>query len=118
MNDRELLEQAAKAGGIEGEYDSWCYQGFNHGIRPKGAKWMRPWNPLSDDGAALRLAVKLRLRVTPGNAGVRADDGAGVFCTEDFGADPAAATRRAITRAAAAIATGFLPAAETGGADA
>lgn len=50
MTDRELLEMAAKAAGIE-------RLSFDRVRRD----W--PWNPLDDDGDALRLAVKLRLIV-------------------------------------------------------
>ena len=48
MSDRELLELAAKAAGIEGEWSS-------------SGLWHRHtlWNPRDDDGDALRLAVKL-----------------------------------------------------------
>lgn len=42
MTDRELLELAAMAAGIE---------------------FIGMWNPLSDDGDAFRLAVKLELRL-------------------------------------------------------
>lgn len=60
--DRELLIFAAKAAEIEGEYESWTGQGFKEGIRQvlKGAKCLRPWNPLTDDGDALRLAIATR----------------------------------------------------------
>jgi len=72
--DRELLELAAKAGGFR-EYDE-------HYV---------PWNPLDDDGDALRLAVKLKMWT---------HSGMGCFQNE---LDPYAATRRAIVRAAAEI---------------
>ena len=57
--NRELLILAAKAAGVEGEYESWTGQGFKEGIRQvlNGAKCLRPWNPLTDDGDALRLAI-------------------------------------------------------------
>ena len=53
--DRELLELAAKAAGIE--YDFICPTGVHCG----DASTMRDyfWNPLTSDGDALRLAVKL-----------------------------------------------------------
>jgi hypothetical protein len=102
MTDKELLELAAKAAGciyltsgelyIEGEGN--C-----------------EWNPLTDDGDALRLAVKLGI-------------GAGVLLSlcasgpavevagnesqwEKWGEDPYAATRRAIVKAAAEIGKGM-----------
>lgn len=55
MNDRELLELAAKAAGIVGEYseEKKCFSSYmEHG-----------WNPIFDDGDALRLAVNLGLLV-------------------------------------------------------
>lgn len=99
MADRELLEMAAKAAGIAGTYDSWCYQGFNEGIR-RDTEY-RPWNPLTDDGDALRLAVKLHLtcRFYFGDyvAQSTVPGGPAVYVTDrDY--------RRAIVRAAAEIA--------------
>jgi hypothetical protein len=58
----------------------------------------KDWNPLTDDGDALRLAVKLDLIVTIGAA--RDCDGRLSLDNSD---DPYAATRRAIVRAAAEI---------------
>lgn len=73
------------------------------------------WNPLTDDGDALRLAVKLGLeiKVTPVGALVVPHEG-GEVCPEWKDSDKngnchTAATRRAITRAAAALAAS-LPA--------
>ena len=120
MTDRELLENAAKAAGIVGEYESWTYQGFNEGIRQvlNGIKCWKPWNPLTDDGDALRLMVRLRLHVKhfspyeddfdikpPGMVEVWQEDGEDPLHIEYFkpGDDPYAATRRAIVRAAAEI---------------
>ena len=99
--DRELLELAAKAAGIEGDIKytaddaMWL---FHFGVNS-------PWNPLTDDGDALRLAVKLRMDVTFNAEDVFAfpqdgSDGSSELINVD---DPLAATRRAITRAAAAI---------------
>lgn len=98
MNDRELLEMAAKAAGIsydEPECD--C-----------GDCWKFFWNPLRDDGDALRLAVKLCLDVNQYRES--GDKSACLFasgishrCIEHSGDDPYAATRRAIVRAAAEI---------------
>jgi hypothetical protein len=97
MNDRELLEFAAKAAGIQ--------------VHPDGIEWNRNedgyrWNPLTDDGDALRLAVKLRIgigdRETTITAFHRKDMSSGGLYVEEVG-DPYAATRRAIVRAAATI---------------
>lgn len=68
MNDRELLELAAKAAGVEGvfagRYAADGYPCDFVGIgRTAGA--IHPlWNPLVDDGDALRLAVSLDIGVT------------------------------------------------------
>jgi hypothetical protein len=88
MNDRELLELAAKAAGIE------VLVSFDRARR----RWWC-WNPLYDDGDALRLAVQLGLLGAP-------------FMTlawiEALGdSDSYAATRRAIVRAAAEIGRGM-----------
>jgi hypothetical protein len=95
MSDRELLELAAKAAGL------WPGpEPFEH--------LLDRWNPLTDDGDALRLAVKLgdTFLVKVGIFG-QLDK---TFChidsvatRENLGTDPCAATRRAIVRAAAEI---------------
>lgn len=107
MNDREFLELAAKAAG-------------------RGSKWWmesvwngpdKVWNPITDDGDAMRLMVRLRLHarqfpivddgfdVPLGMVEVwRVDDDAPLHV--EFlrsGEDRLAATRRAIVRAAAEI---------------
>lgn len=85
--DRELLELAAKAAGpgVWLEHDD------------------RPWNPLTDDGDALRLAVNLGMNLdfVNGNSGAQLI-GVGFF-SEPHNSYPYAATRRAIVRAAAEI---------------
>jgi hypothetical protein len=85
--DRELLEAAAKA---EGHAYPWV-------LPARGGE--RPWNPLTDDGDALRLAVRLNLTVHKGF--VYTPTGK-LFDHRDY-ANPIAATRRAIVRAAAEI---------------
>jgi hypothetical protein len=91
MTDRELLEAAAKA---EGHAYPWV-------LPARGGE--RPWNPLTDDGDALRLAVKLKMTVDITDEA----SGAGAiglkWCSEPYKDDPYAATRRAIVRAAAEI---------------
>jgi hypothetical protein len=67
MTDRELLELAALAAG--GEVNGWQHD------RPyvsfeKHATLYTLWNPLTDDGDALRLAVKLRLSVQINDASI------------------------------------------------
>ena len=105
MNDRELLELAAKAAGVDGKWLG------------DGSLWIGPydggnqWTPLTDDGDALRLAVKLKLCLTswpdqtPPHAMIGYSTGPthGDNCIEVYGDDCMAATRRAIVRAAAEI---------------
>lgn len=109
--DRKLLELAAKAAGITWDADLEVWEG-------EGERF--DWDPLSDDGAALRLAVKLSLkldlRFDGGSpfAAVGKDDPD--YCEYEPSAerflwlaessstgDPAAATRRAIVLAAAEV---------------
>jgi hypothetical protein len=100
-DDRELLELAAKAAGIEHGADR-----LDCGLSitlPSGRHYSLPrWNPLEDDGDALRLAVKMGMDVVTGRG--RSDAYCrGVRVSEYNGDDPYAATRRAIVRAAAEI---------------
>ncbi len=98
--DRELLELAAKAVGMntrEFATDSitrWHW-------RDDGTH--TAWNPLTDDGDALRLAVRLSLLVDVTAFSVTAMVNGVISAKEKHDGDPYAATRRAITRAAAAI---------------
>lgn len=100
-NKRELLELAAKAAGIELRFLSGTIP-FSDGPERVGE-----WNPLTDDGDALRLAVRLALvvqnRSKVGQAYASTLDGT-IGALETYGkGDPNAATRRAIVRAAAEI---------------
>lgn len=98
MNDCELLELAAKAAGIE--RGGW-YEGGEY-LAPAGLIVGRyTWNPLADDGEAMRLAVKLSLSVAFGANYVIC--GEEQIPTVNNAGDPYAATRRAIVRAAAEI---------------
>lgn len=92
MTDRELLELAAKAAGIEPA----SYMGRDVGWYVPG-RGVGSWSPLTDDGDALRLAVKLKIQITPEYVFQGPWEGGG------FLRDPYAATRRAIVRAAAEI---------------
>jgi hypothetical protein len=114
VTDRELLELAAKAAGIEGEYVVWRLMGMKEGIRKPSDKTSIPWNSLTNDGNALRLAVNLGLDVCidkPPVAGEPYTQAIGFVgdgkemenAVELHNSDPYAATRRAITRAAAQI---------------
>lgn len=105
MNDRELLELAAKACGDTNikpglpDFTRWI--GRNEDI---GCDVVTLWNPILDDGDALRLAVSLRLSPMMRTFGCDTTDlngTAGAY--EKWGGDPYAATRRAIVRAAAEI---------------
>ena len=107
MSDKELLELAAKAAGIEYEFIrpelGGCLAKNLHGWR---VCW---WNPLTDDGDALRLAVKMGLGVehyVENNLiGVwfQPSSDPGITAYELTNDDPYVATRRAIVRAAAEI---------------
>lgn len=104
MNDKELLELAAKAAGVEAT--GYCVKlGIQYVNGSDDSPFTDYWNPLTDDGDALRLAVLLEL-----NIDICSD------CTcvagwpdllEDLeelhGHDRYASTRRAIVRAAAEI---------------
>ncbi|MDB5975195.1 MAG: hypothetical protein JWR07_1955 [Nevskia sp.] len=108
-SDRELLEKAAKAAGYnytefaapdELSPDGWGFVRFLKG------QHVVFWNPLTDDGDALRLAVKLHMRVEISEQ----DQATTAFvpgAVQGYGCDfsaggKEAATRRAITWAAAA----------------
>lgn len=109
MDDRELLELAAKAAGVSGGWGE--HIEYHNGAVDLRDIWILegdefvPWNPLDDDGDALRLAVKLAIEISP------CPEHDSVFCEpkgnpdsiittealDDYG------TRRAIVRAAAEI---------------
>jgi len=103
MDDRQLLEDAARAAGIEGQWGHESYIERHEGFIPTG--WLRRWNPLTDDGDALRLAVQLKIKWTFQGTFVVIEDGTSTI-GEALGYDPYAATRRAIVRAAASRAKG------------
>lgn len=101
MTDKELLELAAKAAGIDGEW-------FDSEDGPYLVVGNKIWDPLSDDGDAIRLSVDMKMDVLQ-----YADDDHDpkhacadyYFCEnyDDHGGDSYAATRRAIVRAAAQV---------------
>lgn len=115
QTDRELLELAARAAGIEGDWD----------VRLTGAGIAKTgecgpvWNPLSQNPDAFELMVKLHIDVESyaesghvhahskyllgiGPEGYRSYQAREVM-TEPLNDDPYAATRRCIVRAAAEI---------------
>ncbi len=130
MTDRELLEMAAKAAGVFMRKEDWpytnpfdpeCLQTFfdPDGLSITGTRlWygsdgdiggteQYTWNPLTDDGDALRLAVRLHIDILHRFIGgqrveVLAPGGPLISqsCDEQSRQD---ATRRAIVRAAAEI---------------
>lgn len=107
QSDRELLELAAKAAGIDAEVHSELGLG-EEGLWLKGKRSpdnSKYWNPLTDDGDALRLAVKRRMHfeIVDGWSVCYAGSVMAKQFSERHGEDENAATRRAIVRAAAAI---------------
>jgi hypothetical protein len=108
MSDKELLELAARAAGLTIKWGDVFIVGDDEvdcsdipyivGVDEADIYW----NPLTDDGDALRLAVKLKFHVVcPGI--VRDEDGRLTLCDETSEPGDYAATRRAIVRAAAAL---------------
>ena len=107
-NDRELLELAAKAAGIKIRWQSYGNYFVICDIDDEGIEAV--WNPILDDGDALRLAVKLNMGIsipvmaaTHARVDVITFRNSGVNVIEACKDDPCAATRRAIVRAAAEI---------------
>jgi hypothetical protein len=103
MTDKELLELSAKAVG----YNIWWKTGACKGGEYESAFIGEvPWNPLADDGDALRLAVKLGIVIDTSDGAVSVQyivgDAAYPITIYEFD-DIYAATRRCITRAAAEI---------------
>jgi hypothetical protein len=99
MTDHELIELAAKAAG----YKLHRSQSAMDGVLLDDQTY---WSPLTDDGDALRLAVKLGITMYPAEsvgdcATTTFPDGEWV--TVESSGDPLADLRRAIVRAAAEI---------------
>lgn len=97
MSDKELLELAAKAASVELK---WTESG-------KPYTGVEPFNPLTDDGDALRLAARLNFRLDIHGGTVRIVDEldnehylSGVVTDS---AEQMSVVRRAIARAAAEI---------------
>lgn len=117
MTDRELLELAARAAGMIGEWcefhiaaDDRVLTGIGNPLAFSSGDAL--WNPLRNDGDALRLAVKLGMDIEQsvpqdqsmwvcGSVWGSGSEG----CTEPFDDETQrlASTRRAIVRTAAAI---------------
>lgn len=111
MNDEyyELLEFAAKAAGYQVRV--WPETGFFY--RCEEGSGSVKWDPLNDDGDAFRLAVRLKMNISHGEA---VDGGDSIICcdngwdenyffsevpTERYGAESGA--RRVIVIAAASL---------------
>lgn len=129
MTDRELLELAAKAAGWTGwrsKHGYWnindpdgtaqtCCTNWPIYSASTGERLLEPtfadalseagWNPLMDDGDALRLAVKRSISVDPRSDAVVALSEDGKYLAMEIGCGDSlfVATRRAIVRAAAEI---------------
>ncbi len=88
--DRELLELAAKAAGLM----LWTHAN-DDGFYISDP--MRRWNPLDNDGDALRLAIKTKVLFD------MQDHVGQLIFEEGIQSDSEAEARRAITRAAAEI---------------
>lgn len=114
--ERELLLAAAKAAHIDLRGADWGggRDGF-YWVTNDGADIIKYWNPIHDDGDALRLAVKLNLHigidaVSAGAITIEWDfdeGGSSRRCIEQdapLDGDDYAATRLAIVRAAASMA--------------
>lgn len=108
--DYELLVLAAKAAGMvladyqDGKNGLWMARGY---FQPGTNS--RDWNPLEDDGDALRLAVRLKLCISQWSDDTacvgypKGSNDGGNWFEQSGNGDILAATRRAIVRAAAEI---------------
>ena len=107
MTDKELLEMAAKAVGMHVKAhrvdadDNFTHLVVGQKFKPEKIDW----NPLTDDGSALRLAVRLNIEFACFDDLQKVNSG--VWSVYDYvtpyNGDKQAATRRAIVRAAAEI---------------
>lgn len=129
QSDRELLELAAKAAGVKAEWvdtpHEQCFKVPYQSTDGLIGGW-KVWNPLTDDGDALRLAVKMSQR--PGGIAILLNSrfDSSMFATvytdehhlagqEYMGDNAGEATRRAIVRAAAEIGAQAHPDNKDGG---
>ena len=103
--DKILLENAAKAVCNGARFRSSDAFGLYAMVLGNGVSW----NPLDDDGDALRLAVKLNIWFHTGSTGyaLASSDSDGTYehvvGYSDVGGDPCAAARRAIVLTVASI---------------
>ncbi|MDV7894732.1 hypothetical protein R4J99_04195 [Pseudomonas aeruginosa] len=101
MNDRELLELAARAAGLRSHWFFGEGQGLQVSRKNEGHRFN--WNPLTDDGDALRLAVKLNFTVSICDEFTKVTHGFEEGIIEYADGHKERATRMAIVRAAAEI---------------
>lgn len=108
--DRELIELSAKAARMGYTQENYAEPGEFEGGWGMVESIGRFWNPLTDDGDALRLAVKLHLNVCSIKRYEGAEDTTNVYSFHHpehsqigHDSDMMAATRRAITQVAAEI---------------
>ena len=109
MNDKELLELAAQAANIEVVWRN--NSGAFYYDNPDTGR--EEFDPLTDDGEALRLAVNLGLDILVDDKTIEVNatrhsfeegtETVAPWAWEALGDDPYAATRRAIVRVAAEI---------------
>jgi hypothetical protein len=108
MSDRELLQAAAKAAGIELQFarDPASRKLLDY-MPPRRKDTWENWNPLTDDGDALRLACALKLNIAQGDFSVSVDDEADVDEAMFVPSDDkrCEVVRRVIVQAAAAMGT-------------
>lgn len=109
MNDRELLEMAAKAAGVDLWWDAAdcpkeLVQHWSGNPEDGGETRDYSWSPLTDDGDALRLVTALNLVVNVNGPSVTAGNDGSIECREWIAeGDRNSGVRRAIVRAAAEI---------------
>lgn len=109
MTDREMLEMAAKAAGYKATaIDGGDFLVSEHEEDGYEAFWIK-WNPLQDDGDALRLAVRLGIDLewrADGRVAAYRHANANGYCFTAFESsreNRAENTRRAIVHAAAEV---------------
>jgi hypothetical protein len=101
-SDRQLLEWAAKAGGIE--LAEWT--GPDDSMVPN--RFWSPtlkcyWSSLAEGGDAIHLQAQLKMNVKYSSSDVRIVVDSGISVHEPFGDNRLHATLRVVTRAAAEI---------------
>lgn len=113
MSDFKLLAMAVKAAGLHVKgHRVDADDNFTHLIvGSKGTREKTDWNPLTNDGDALRLAARLNFRIDIQGGTVRIVDGldnehylSGVATNQE---DQMKVVRRAIVKAAATIGETF-----------